>query len=81
MDPAPQVIVIQIKQGKEIGGGNHYCIICRAPQSYLRALRSPRGTSLATSIHFRFHHPMIPPSLVFSIGHHFNQCAFEKNNE
>ncbi|KAI7950233.1 hypothetical protein MJO29_008907, partial [Puccinia striiformis f. sp. tritici] len=29
MDPAPQVVVIQIKQGKEIGGGNHYCIICR----------------------------------------------------
>ncbi|KAI7933075.1 hypothetical protein MJO28_017830 [Puccinia striiformis f. sp. tritici] len=65
MDPAPQIVVIQIKQGKEIGGGNHYCIICRAPQS---SLRSPRGPSLVTSIHFCFHHPKIPTSLVFS--HH-----------
>ncbi|KAI7947502.1 hypothetical protein MJO28_009410 [Puccinia striiformis f. sp. tritici] len=33
MDPAPEVVVVQIKQGKEIGGGNHYCIICRTPSS------------------------------------------------
>ncbi|KAI7950238.1 hypothetical protein MJO29_008912, partial [Puccinia striiformis f. sp. tritici] len=48
MDPAPQVIVIQIKQGKEIGGGNHYCIICRAPQ--------PSGnTGPPSSNHHLFH--------------------------
>ena len=41
MDPAPQIVVIQIKQGKEIGGGNHYCIICRAPQSCKSTTPSP----------------------------------------
>jgi hypothetical protein len=30
MTPPPKVaIVVKTDGGKEIGGGNHYCIICR----------------------------------------------------
>lgn len=31
MAPAPNVLVIMNDGGKEIGGGNHYCTICRVP--------------------------------------------------
>jgi hypothetical protein len=32
MTPPPKVVfVIKNEGGKEIGGGNHYCTICRAP--------------------------------------------------
>ncbi|KNZ58206.1 hypothetical protein VP01_1975g3 [Puccinia sorghi] len=31
MAPPPNVVVIMNDGGKEIGGSNHYCIICRVP--------------------------------------------------
>jgi len=31
MAPPPNVLVIMNDGGKEIGGGNHYCTICRVP--------------------------------------------------
>ncbi|KAA1088583.1 hypothetical protein PGT21_001276 [Puccinia graminis f. sp. tritici] len=39
MAPPPQVVVVVKNEGgKEIGGGNHYCTICRTP-----ALPTPPG--------------------------------------
>ncbi|KAA1106903.1 hypothetical protein PGT21_001058 [Puccinia graminis f. sp. tritici] len=44
MAPPPQVVVVVKNEGgKEIGGGNHYCTICRTP-----ALPTPPG-SLASA--------------------------------
>ncbi|KNZ51892.1 hypothetical protein VP01_3775g6 [Puccinia sorghi] len=43
MAPAPNVLVIMNDGGKEIGGGNHYCTICRVPPP--RTLATVSGSS------------------------------------